>query len=113
MENKSKVNNISNFLSLQTGKAYLPSRRRLSTWLSTSRRDFCDSIKSRLKQTKQTEKRKSLAISIEPAWKLADKFGNKRESFLVLNGEANNSQFLMMEDHQFISERLPGLIAAE
>ena len=39
---------------------------------------------------------------------------NRRECILVLNGEADNSRFVMTEDdHRFISERLPGLIAAE
>ena len=36
---------------------------------------------------------------------------NRRECILVLNGEADNSQFVMTEDdHRFISERLPALI---
>ena len=39
---------------------------------------------------------------------------NRRECILVLNGEADNSRFVMTEDDdRFISERLPALIAAE
>ena len=39
---------------------------------------------------------------------------NRRECILVLNGEADNSRFVMTEqDHRFISERLPALKAAE
>ena len=39
---------------------------------------------------------------------------NRRECILVLNGEADNSRFVMTEDdHRLISERLPALIAAE
>ena len=39
---------------------------------------------------------------------------NRRECILVLNGEADNSRFVMTEDdHRFSSERLPALIAAE
>ena len=39
---------------------------------------------------------------------------NRRECILVLNGEADNSRFIVEEeDHRFISERLPELIAAE
>ena len=36
---------------------------------------------------------------------------NRRKCILVLNGEADNSRFVMTEDdHRFISERLPALL---
>ena len=52
MEYKGEVYHISNFLSLQIGKAYVPSSGRLSRWLSTSRCDFYDSVESRLNSDK-------------------------------------------------------------
>ena len=44
IEYNGQVYHIANFLSLQIGKAYVPSSGRLSRWLSTSRCNFYDSI---------------------------------------------------------------------
>lgn len=52
VEYKGEVYHIANFLSLQLGKAYVPSTGRLSRWLSTSRCDFYDSIDSRFNTDK-------------------------------------------------------------
>lgn len=52
VEYRGEVHHISNFLSLQIGKAYVPSSGRLSRRLSTSRCDFYDSLESRLNTDK-------------------------------------------------------------
>ena len=173
MEYKGEVYHISNFLSLQIGKAYVPSSGRLSRWLSTSRCDFYDSIDIRLNTDKADFTLKNLIALFVPGigltvgkvtriirtLKASNSFPilhvdkdssklsgiievgklvfhgdkkesghpprtymetgkhiwcNKRECIRVLHGEANNNQFVMTEeDHRFISERLPALIAAE
>lgn len=46
IEYKGQVYHIANFLSLQIGKAYIPTSGRLSRWISSSRYDFYDSIES-------------------------------------------------------------------
>lgn len=44
VEYNGNVYHIANFLSLQLGKTYMPTRGRLSRWMATSRSDFYDSI---------------------------------------------------------------------
>lgn len=173
MEYKGEVYHISNFLSLQIRKAYVPSSGHLSRWLSTSRYDFYNSIESRLNSDKAEFTLKNFIALFIPGIGLTigkvtriirtlkpstsfpilhvDKdsskspgitevgilvfngdneesdhppriyketgryiWCNRRECILVLNGDADNSRFVMTEDdHRFISERLPALIPAE
>ena len=58
---------------------------------------------------------KSLTILLEPTRKLADTCGVIGEIVCLswMEREIYNSRSVMTEDHRFISERLPAIIAAE